>query len=220
MISSRPTRRAFLLTLPALAAACGPAEPVWAPDAVVDAVRYRHPGPPRLTLFTMRSRSSGRGFHTGLMVSASERVIFDPAGGWGASTLPERNDVIFGVSPGVERYYITVHARETYFVSRVDLDVPADVAQQALARVKAYGAVPKARCTIATSEVLSALPGFGGLKVTWWPGELEDQVKALPGAVHTTYFEDDSDDKSIARAAYEAQQAGGIQIAPVKASPE
>lgn len=220
MSPSRPTRRAFLLTLPALAASCGPAEPVWAPDTLVDAVRYRHPGPPRLTLFTMRSRDSGRGFHTGLMVSASERVIFDPAGAWGASTLPERNDVIFGVSPGVERYYITVHARETYFVSRVDVDVSADVAELALARVNAYGAVPKARCTVATAEVLSALPGFQGITVTWWPGALEEQVKALPGAVHTTYYEDDSDDKSIARAAYEAEQAGGVQIAPVTASPE
>lgn len=220
MSLSRPTRRAFLLTLPAFAAACGPAEPVWAPDALVESVRYRHPGPPRLTLFTMRSRSSGRGFHTGLMVSASERVIFDPAGAWGANTLPERNDVIFGVTPGVEQYYITVHARETFFVSRVDLDVPAPVAELALARVKSYGAVPKARCTIATARVLSGLPGFGHIRSTWWPGELEQQVKAMPGAAHRTYVENDSDDKSIARAAYDAQQAAAGQIAPVAASPE
>ncbi len=73
-------RRAFLAILAVLSLAGCAADPVWAPEEAVRAVQYRHPGPPRLTLFTMISNDTGSGGHTSLMINASQRVIFDPLG--------------------------------------------------------------------------------------------------------------------------------------------
>ncbi|EAR50373.1 hypothetical protein OG2516_16691 [Oceanicola granulosus HTCC2516] len=199
-------RRTFLLAAPALAlTGCGAAEPVWAPDAFVAANTYVHPGPPMLTLFTMKNTGSDNGAHTGLMINASQRVIFDPAGTFGHETIPERNDVHFGITPRVEEYYQTYHARMTYYLLRQDLQVSPATAEAALRGVMAYGAVPKAKCTIATSEILGTLPELGGIRTVLFPDKLSDQFGRIPGVVESVRRENDSDDKSLAEQAYTEQ---------------
>ncbi|QQA43212.1 hypothetical protein [Pelagovum pacificum] len=201
-------RRAFLLGAPAtLLTACGAAEPTWAPDEFLNPRIYAFDGPPMLTLFTMREEGGGQGAHTGLMINASQRVIFDPAGTFGHESIPERNDVHYGISPQVEEYYETYHARITYYLYRQDKVVPAPVAEQALRRAMTFGAVPKAQCARATSTILSELPGFESINVTWFPNALARQFDRLPGVTSRERHETDSDDKTIARAAFDEQVA-------------
>ena len=89
---------------------------VWAPDDAVARATYRHEGPPRLTLFTMINNRTGSGAHTSLMINGSQRVIFDPAGSFKHETLPERNDVVYGITPPVADVYTRFHARKTFHV--------------------------------------------------------------------------------------------------------
>lgn len=180
------------LLLPAFLAACG-AEPVWAPQELVDSVRYRDPGPARITLITVLNKGSRNGAHSALMINASERVIFDPAGTFAHPTIPERNDVIFGINPVIEATYLDYHARETYDVVVQEVDVSPEVAQMALQRVLSYGAVPKAQCTRATSAVLASLPGFQTMPSVLMPDKLADAFGALPG-VRSKLIEDNDDD--------------------------
>ena len=49
---------------------------------------YSDPGPSTLTLYTMINTRTGSGAHTSLMISGSERVIFDPAGSFRADVVP------------------------------------------------------------------------------------------------------------------------------------
>lgn len=177
---------------------CGGAEPVWAPDALVEKMRYRHPGPPQLMLLTMMNVGSQNGAHTGLLINARERVLFDPAGSFKHPSIPERNDVIFGMSPQILDAYISYHSRETYYTLIQEIDVPAEVAEQAYVRVLNYGAVPKANCTRATSTVLRELPGFEHIKVSFFPDKLSDQFGQISGVRSRTHYETDSDDKSKA----------------------
>ena len=99
------------------------AERVWAPDDAVARAAYRHDGPPRLTLFTMINNRTGAGAHTSLMINGSQRVIFDPAGSFKHETLPERHDVVYGITPPVADVYTRYHARKTYHVKVQELDV-------------------------------------------------------------------------------------------------
>ena len=104
------------LLVPALLAGCG-AEPVWAPDEAVTRAAYRDTeNPPSITLFTVLNNRSGEGAHSALMINASQRVIFDPAGTWWHRTAPERNDLHYGITPTMLKFYIDYHARETYHV--------------------------------------------------------------------------------------------------------
>ena len=182
-----------LLVLATLAACGGTAEPVWAPDVEVERYRYSDDGAPSLTLFTVVSTENGSGAHTGLLVNGSERVLFDPAGTFRLAFAPERNDVIHGFSPRVESVYVDYHARETFDVIKQEILVSPQVAEMALREVRKYGAVPKARCSIAISRILQSLPGFEGFPVTFFPNATMrnfDRYGAGPGV---TISDDDAD---------------------------
>lgn len=144
-------RRQFLIGAPLALAGCG-AQSVWAPADFVQRVAYTHPGPKNITLFTMKNTGTDNGAHTGLMVSASQRVIFDPAGTFGHESIPERNDVHYGITPRIEEFYITYHSRVSYYTMIQSLDVSPEVAEMALRAVEAAGPVPKALCTTRTSS--------------------------------------------------------------------
>jgi len=185
-----------------LVAACAP-QSVYAPDAAVAAVSYRDPGPAKLTLFTMVSNNTGSGAHTGLMINASQRVLFDPAGGFGHETLPERNDVIYGITPQVAEVYKKSHARETHHVILQEIEVPAYDAELALRLAQRAGPVAGAQCTLSTSALLAQLPSFRGqVRRTWFPVNLAKQLERLPDVTTERYYEfDDPDRERAVRAA-------------------
>lgn len=197
-------RRLFLIGAPLALAGCA-AQPVWAPDAAVERAAYIHDGPPALTLYTVRNTGSDNGAHTGLMINASQRVLFDPAGSFSLAQAPERNDVHFGITPRIEEMYRSYHSQTGYYVKRQYLPVPAATAQSALWGAMAYGPVPKAQCTLAVSRVLGALPGLENIRATFFPDRLYSQFAALPGVIETEHRESGSDARPLAAAKPEAQ---------------
>ncbi|MBT8414964.1 MAG: hypothetical protein KJO30_11590 [Boseongicola sp.] len=172
----------ILLFLPLMLAACGgPAEPVWAPDAAVKRAFYAHSGPPRVTLYTVVSTRNGSGGHSGLMINGAERVMFDPAGTFQVPFVPERNDVLFGMTGRALAAYVDYHARPAWDVRVQEVDVSEAQAAALLAAVKAYGAVPKAQCSLAIGRILSRVEGFKSVGVGYFPNALAGDFGALPG---------------------------------------
>lgn len=174
-------------------AACG-AEPKWAPQEQVDAVRFVSDEATSITLYTVVNKRTGSGAHSAILVNASERVIFDPAGTWYHPKLPERNDVHFGMNDKALAFYIDYHTRKTYDTIEQKIYVSPQVAEMVLARVKAYGAVPKAMCTKATSFILRGVPGFEGLPQTFYPKQLSKAFGDVPGVTTRVITDDDDDD--------------------------
>jgi len=165
-----------------------------ADNATLAAVAYRAPGPPTLTLYTMVSNRTGQGGHTSLMINASERVIFDPAGSFYADVVPERDDVLYGITPRVERAYRSSHARSTFHVVVQTVEVTPEQAETAYQLATTNGRVPGVYCAHSTSTLLSKIPGLEPLDVTFYPVKLSDQFGSQPGVVTEKYYEDDSED--------------------------
>lgn len=188
--------RRILLSLTVLfgLAACAAPEAPYADDETVARYSYKDNAPRELTLFTVVSNRTGAGAHTGLLINASERVLFDPAGSFYYERAPERNDLLYGISPAVEKAYIGAHARSTYHVVIQTIKVDAAQAEAAFALARANGAVAPAYCTNSTSTLLSKVPGFESIKTTFYPNELMAQFSKIPGVVQTVYREDDSPD--------------------------
>ena len=189
MILLRMLVLALLLPL----AACG-TKAVMATDDVVQRAAFRAEGPTSLTLFTMINNRSGEGGHTALLINGSQQVLFDPAGSWYHSTVPEQNDVLFGMTPLMVQFYRDYHARQTYHLVIQTIEVPPEVAEQAIATVRAHGAVPQAFCANSASTILGSLPGFDGIGKTMFPARLSRWFGALPGVVTSTQFDTDPDD--------------------------
>lgn len=200
--------RSLVLALAASLTLAGcAAESVWAPDEEVARAAYRHDGPPHLTLYTMINNDNNTGAHTSLMVNGSQRVIFDPAGSFNkGGQLPERNDVLFGITPSVEDVYTRYHARKTYRVQIQQLDVSPELAERALQLVKAAGPAPQAQCSLSTSRILSELfPEH--ISTSWYPRKTADAFGKIPGVTEQTLYEYDGDDNSNILAAWDPARA-------------
>lgn len=183
----------LLLATLTLAGCVGSAEPKWDTDERVAAVRYMHDGPAAITLYTVINNNSEAGAHSALMINASERILFDPAGSWQHPRIPERNDVHFGISERIKNFYIDYHARETFRVVEQTVIVTPEVAELVAARAKAYGAVPKAQCANSITSVLRGVPGFEAISGTWFPKKLMKQFAMVPGMTERTITDDDAD---------------------------
>ncbi|WP_439522130.1 hypothetical protein [Marivita sp.] len=176
------------------------------PDAspeVISSASYRHDGPSALTLYTMINNRSGAGAHTSLMINGTQRIIFDPAGTVRLSAVPERGDVLYGITPGVADFYARAHARATYHVVMQRVEVSPEVAERALRLAVSNGPVASAQCALSTAAILRQLPGFGSVGSTWFPKNLMDDFGKLPGVQTTRIYENDDDDKSVAIAQFE-----------------
>lgn len=177
----------------AAVAGCTTKQP-YADSETIAAVSYRDPGPSTLTLYTMVNNRTGKGGHSSLMINASERVIFDPAGSFKSTVVPERNDVLFGITPGVEMAYRGSHARSTFHVVVQTAEVTPEQAEIAYQLALNNGPVPGVYCANATSTLLKKVPGFESLDVTFYPTKLEREFGNLPGVKTERYYENDSPD--------------------------
>lgn len=186
-------RRLVLCFVALLGLSACAAEPVFAPQQAVTAARYVHDAPPSITLYTVINNRSGAGAHSGLLINASERVMFDPAGTFQHPRVPERNDVHYGMTPRIVTFYIDYHARETFRVIEQTLVVSPGVAELVKQRAEAYGAVPKAQCSNSVTSILSGVPGFESIGSTWFPAKLADRFGRLPGVTSRTITDDDAD---------------------------
>jgi hypothetical protein len=201
-------RRRFLVGLPLALSACT-GERVWAPDDLVARSIYRAPGQTYLTLYTMKNIRNDEGAQTALLINASQRVLFDPAGTWSQDVMPERNDVLFGVSPRLEEFYVSFHARVTFYVVGQKIAVTPEVAEQAFNSALQAGPVFQSNCARVTSRILRELPGFESIGSTWFPNSIADDFAKLPGVETREYRENDADDKSIAAAQINAALRAG-----------
>lgn len=182
-----------VLALFALSACAG--DNKWATDAqmAAPAAHYVAEPPRSITLFTVQSTRNGSGAHSGLLINASEQVMFDPAGSWYHPNLPERGDVHYGVTPKMINFYIDYHARETFNVIQQTVVVTPEIAELVKQRAEAYGSVPKAQCAHSITSILNGVPGFEAIGTTWFPNKLMKQFGTLPGATSKLITDDDAD---------------------------
>jgi hypothetical protein len=179
-------RRLFLLGAAALPlGACAGGTSVWAPDEALAVARFPNPGPTSLSLITVRNEHNGSGEHTALLIAAAERAMFDPFGGWTDPYVPERDDVLFGLSDDALERYLAYQASDGFFYVAQEKAVPPEVAETALARARAHGPVGVAQCVRAVGAVLEDLPGFEEIGRPWTPDAMARRFARLPGVVTT-----------------------------------
>jgi hypothetical protein len=142
-------------------------------------------------LMTMINNNNGSGAHTSLLINGSQRVIFDPAGSFRNEKVPQRDDVLYGVSPVVLAAYKGAHARSAFHVVLQTVEVPPEVANRAIQLAVARGHVAQAQCAASTIAILQQLPGFSQVSNTLFPKRLMENFATIPGVQTEKYYEDD-----------------------------
>lgn len=168
------------------------AESKWAPDEAVAKAVYHDDEPTSVTLMTMINNRTGGGGHSALLINASQRIVFDPAGTWWNRNVPERNDVLYGMSPAAFQTYVDFHARDTYHVVFQEKKVTPEIAEILKQRVEANGAVRKAMCSNSVTKILRDVPGFESMPVTLYPEKTMENFAALEGVTTDRVFQNDN----------------------------
>jgi len=182
------SRLIALLALVVLAACTKPV--VWAPEEDVIAARYVHDGPAEIVLFNVVRNDGDRGEHAALMINASQRVLFDPAGSWTHPASPERHDVHYGFNDQQLFRYTYYHARRTHRVRIQHLPVPPETAEYILRLAEQYGSVPDAYCARSIFDILRQVPGWEHLEPSFYPNRLSEQFAQLPGVWEEVIYSD------------------------------
>lgn len=147
---------------------------------------------PSMTLMTMVSNESGSGGHSSLLINGSQTIMYDPAGRWWHSWVPERDDVLYGMNPAMVQRYKSFHARDTHHVVSQTVPLTAAQAEAAIAAAMRQGNSKDAMCAVNVSEVLDQIPGLPDIKNTWFPATLMDHFAELSGVEEDKYYEYDS----------------------------
>jgi len=157
----------------------------------IQTASYVSSKPPSVTLVTMVNESGDFGEHSGLLINASQQVLYDPAGTFRHSTSPNARDVNYGMHPAMVQYYKSYHARRGYYIVAQEVQLTPEQAELILQRAIAQGTTAKLRCGISVSSVLNGLPMFAEIPTTYYPGKIMRQFGEVPEVVTTYVYEDD-----------------------------
>lgn len=182
-------------------------EEVWAPDDAVARATYVPSGSPTVTLITSINTQTNSGAHSALLIDGAQRLLFDPAGNWHNPGVPERNDVLFGMSPAFMDAYLAFQSNGAFEVRMQTIDVTPAVAQQLSQAVQAYGAVAPAYCSRSITDILGATPGFTSITQTFFPLNTMRQFAQLPGVREATIVGSTGDEVDGSDAVLQAQLA-------------
>lgn len=163
----------------------------WASDERVARASYKDPSPPSITLITVVANGSNSAGHSALLINASQRVIFDPAGTWYNKDVPERADMLYGITPKMLQYYIDYHARKRFRVVMQTKEVSPEVAEIAMRNAIKSGASFSGFCAANTSKILSQTPGFEGFPTSIWPMNAVKAMAKVPGVTTREIYQDD-----------------------------
>ena len=133
----RTVLRLGALLLAALVTAC--AQFSNSPPEEIARARYVSDEEPYVALVTMIHRRNENGAHTALVVNGSQVVIYDPAGSFEHSQVPENDDVLYGITPELKSVYINYHARNTTYVREQRVPVSREFADAVISRMEAQG---------------------------------------------------------------------------------
>ncbi|MEO8240760.1 MAG: hypothetical protein ABI832_00540 [bacterium] len=156
----------------------------FASDAVVARAHYVDPNPPSITLMTSINTRTHSGAHAGLLINGTERVLFDPAGSFEHPSAPEREDMLYGMTPTMLSFYADYQGVAPFELIEQTIYVTPEIAEQVKQAAIKYGAANKAECTKAIATVLRDVPGFQSLPMTWFPKAMAKAFATLPG-VHS-----------------------------------
>jgi hypothetical protein len=170
--------------LMALALAGCVGEAVWDSDDAVARAFYAPEGPATVTLITSINTRNGSGAHSALLIDGAQRLLFDPAGNWHNPGIPERNDVLFGMTPNYMDYYLAFQSNGVFEAHMHTVEVSPEVAAQLSQAVQAYGPVAPAYCSRSITEILSNTPGFQSVTPGFFPARTMEQFAQIPGVTY------------------------------------
>jgi hypothetical protein len=183
--------RKILVGLVFVLTGCGAVNLPWDSDEEIARAAYHHPGPSTVTLVTDISNQNGHGGHSALLISGTQRTLYDPAGSWYEKSVPERADSFYGMTPAMWTSYTDYHASKPWHVVLQTVVVSRETADSMARLAQSHGASANGLCSINTAQILGKYPQFAALQGGLWPHKTMASFATLPGVKTKRIFQDD-----------------------------
>ena len=155
--------------------------------AVVSSRAYVSEEAPFVALLTMVNENGNSGEHSGILINASQTVLYDPAGSFRyEQQLARSRDIHYGMSPTMVDYYQRYHARFGYYVVTQKIYISAEEAEALFRKANEIGTTGQLRCGLSASSVLNSIPRFANIPTTYWPGKIMNAMAEVSG-IETSY---------------------------------
>jgi hypothetical protein len=137
--------------------------------------------PPSATLLLSEHKGGSGAVHAALVITGSERVIYDPSGSFTHPDTRRLGDVVYGASDPVVEMFALHNADKDHDAMMRRIPLSAEEAEQMLARARSRGGAMPGYCAKSVADVMRAAPRFAAMRDTFWPSNvLEDFVQFGP----------------------------------------
>jgi hypothetical protein len=152
------------------------------PPEIAKRERFFNAGPPEVSLLTVTHKPTGIMWHSALLITADERVLYESGGYWKDPEDRRLVDVHYNMTDARLADYVERRSNpKSWEVTLHRVAVSDEVAMMAKQRAETNQMVLGGFCAQGVAMVLKELPGFEDIGPVFLPHDLVPHFEEIPG---------------------------------------
>lgn len=151
------------------------------PPEIAQRDRYSPQAEPEISLLTITHKPTSFMWHSALLITADERILYESGGYWKDPEDRRLADVHYNLTDERLRDYIARRGDpDVWQITLHRVEVSEDIALEAKRRAQTNQLVLGGFCAMGVAEVLKGLPGFDHLGPVFLPHDLVPVFEEIP----------------------------------------
>lgn len=152
------------------------------PPDVAKRDRHSPEAAPEIALVTVMHKPTRFMWHSALLITADERILYESGGYWIDPENRRLGDVHYNMNDARLRDYVARRGNpKVWEITLHRVAVPKEVAQEAKHRAETNQLVLGGFCAVGVAELLKGLPGFDHIGPVLLPHDLVPRFAEIPG---------------------------------------
>ncbi len=133
--------------------------------------------PPSTTLVLAEHKGGSGAVHAALIVTGSERLIYDPSGSFTHPDTRRYGDVVYGASDEIVELFALHNADRNHDAVMRTIALESDEAEILLNSARTHGGAMPGFCAKSVASVLRSVPRFASMRDTFWPSNVQQDFE-------------------------------------------
>ncbi len=135
--------------------------------------------PPSTTLVLAEHKGGSGAVHAALIVTGSERLIYDPSGSFTHPDTRRYGDVVYGASDDIVELFALHNADKNHDAVMRTIALQPEEAETMLDAARTHGGAMPGFCAKSVASVLRSVPRFASMRDTFWPSNVQQDFESI-----------------------------------------